>query len=97
MYVLLFRHQLLLSTIVFNRLPMGSKTKSSNNKNSTTTTSKQSNNQTTTTKSQNYATATNLNLVLIAEMEKKKVARRTEFFSKNKWIAQTVRLTRDGM
>jgi len=76
---------------------MGSKTKSTNNKNSTTTTNKQSNNQTTTAKSQNYATATDLNLVLITEMKKNKVARRTEFFSKSKWIAQTVRLTRDGM
>jgi hypothetical protein len=76
---------------------MGSKTKSTNNKNSNTTTNKQSNNQTTTAKSQNYATATDLNLVLITEMKKKKVARRTEFFSKNKWIVQTVRLTRDGM
>ncbi len=97
LYVLLFRHQLLLSSIVFNTLPMGSKTKSTNNKNSNTTTNKQSNNQTTTAKSQNYATATDLNLVLITEMKKKKVARRTEFFSKNKWIVQTVRLTRDGM
>jgi hypothetical protein len=61
---------------------MGSKTKSSNNKNSTTTTSKQSNNQTTTTKSQNYATATNLNLVFITEMEKKKGGKEDRIFFK---------------
>lgn len=97
MYVLLFRHQLLLRTIVFNTLPMGGVPKP-NLQTTKIPPPQQASNQTTTTKSQNYATATNLNLVFITEMEKKKkVARRTEFFSKNKWIAQTVRLTRDGM
>jgi hypothetical protein len=62
---------------------MGSKTKSTNNKNSTTTPNKQSNNQTTTAKSQNYATTTNLNLVLITEMEKKRCQGGPNCFSKN--------------
>jgi hypothetical protein len=61
---------------------MRSKTKFSNNKNSTTTTNKQSNNKTTTAKSQNYATATNLNLVLITEMERKKGGKEDQIFFK---------------
>jgi hypothetical protein len=61
---------------------MGSKTNSTNNTNSTTTTNRQSNNQTTTAKSQNYATATNLNLVLITKMTKKRWQGGPHFFQK---------------